>query len=126
MPKILVVSDEDWTRRGVHASLATAGHELFDEANPERVPARVRAVEADAVVADLQVGSMGGMAIARSVRAAAALGEIREVPVILLLDRRADAALARRSGATAWVNKPVNDFELRQAVATALEPKDGA
>jgi CheY-like chemotaxis protein len=36
---------------------------------------------------------------------------------VLLLDRAADAFIARRAGADAHVLKPINAAELRQAVA---------
>jgi AmiR/NasT family two-component response regulator len=42
------------------------------------------------------------------------------VPVVLLLDRNADAFIAKRAGAAAWVRKPFTAFELRSAVAAAI------
>jgi DNA-binding response OmpR family regulator len=42
-------------------------------------------------------------------------------PVILLLDRDADAFLAGRSGAVAWVRKPFSAHDLRAAVDGALQ-----
>ena len=67
-------------------------------------------------VVDLQVASMGGMAITRSIR------DLDDpVPVVLLLDREADTFLAGRSGATAWVVKPFTSSALRTAVSEALE-----
>ena len=57
---------------------------------------------------------MGGMAITRSIR------ELDEpTPVVMLLDREADAFLAGRSGASGWVVKPFSAFALRTAIADA-------
>lgn len=114
MARIFVVTDEPWVRNEVHAALSVAGVELVDHSDPATVAVAAIAADADAVVVDLQVGSMGGMAVARSVRNAEA--EERELLVILLLDRRADAFLAGRAGADAWVTKPFTARELRDAV----------
>lgn len=64
------------------------------------------------IVVDLQIGSMGGMAVIRAVREALAGATVP--PIIMLLDRAADAFLARRAGADAWVRKPLDGFELRE------------
>lgn len=60
----------------------------------------------------MQTGTMGAMAVTRAVRAA---GPNRP-PVIVLLDRDADAFIARRAGAAGWVRKPFSTPELRQAI----------
>jgi DNA-binding response OmpR family regulator len=77
--------------------------------------------EPDVVVVDLQVGSMGGMAVARMLREAEFLNEIAAAPIVLLLDRAADAFIAGRSAADAWLVKPFTPQELRAALATATE-----
>ena len=41
-------------------------------------------------------------------------------PVLLLLDRRADVLLARRSGAEGFVIKPLDPLRLRRAVDALL------
>ena len=75
----------------------------------------------DAVVVDLQVAAMGGMAVARSVRENATVRGSDPIPVILLLDREADNFLAGRSSAAGWVVKPFTAHQLRDAVEGALE-----
>jgi DNA-binding NarL/FixJ family response regulator len=42
------------------------------------------------------------------------------VPVIMLLDRRADVFLARRSGADGWLIKPLDPLRIKRAVAAVL------
>jgi DNA-binding response OmpR family regulator len=67
------------------------------------------------VLVDMQVGSMGAMAVTRDVRARA---ENREsLPVTILLDREADAFLAGRSGARNWLMKNALASELQAAIA---------
>ena len=41
--------------------------------------------------------------------------------MLLLLDRRADVLLARRSGAEGFVIKPIDPLRLRRATAALLE-----
>jgi DNA-binding response OmpR family regulator len=68
----------------------------------------------DAVIVDMQVQSMGGMAVVRDIRAAFQSGP--RPRTVLLLDRSADTFLAKRAGADAWVLKPFQDSELRTAL----------
>jgi CheY-like chemotaxis protein len=118
--KALVVCDTEWVRTDVHAALIEPGTILVDEDDPARSAEHARTENVDVVVADLQVGSMGGMAITRSLKEAASLLGEEAVPVVLLLDRNADTFIAKRAGAAAWVRKPFTAFELRSAVAAAI------
>jgi DNA-binding response OmpR family regulator len=120
MPRILVVADEPWVRNAVHAALSDSRIELRDLQDPESASEIVAEGDIDAVVADLQVGSMGGMALTRAVKDVSR--EDSSVPVILLLDRSADTFLAGRSGADAWVTKPFSAADLRDALNAAIVP----
>lgn len=124
MPRILVVADEPWIRNEAHAALTDPGLELIDHTDPETAADTAVETGADLVVADLQVGSMGGMAIVRALKGRAAVDGSTAIPVILLLDRAADAFLARRAGADAWVTKPFTAHELRQAFEGLLSIPD--
>jgi CheY-like chemotaxis protein len=70
----------------------------------------------DVAVLDLQVGSMGAMAVTMNLRLDESGGRLPHVPVVMLLDRIADVHLARRSGAEAWLVKPIDSLRLRRAV----------
>jgi hypothetical protein len=50
-----------------------------------------------------------------SLRLDESAGVIGHVPVLMLLDRRADLHLARRSGAEGWLVKPLDALRLRRA-----------
>ena len=73
----------------------------------------------DLVVVDLQMGNMGAMAVTLELRLEESYGNLPHVPVLMLLDRRPDVFLARRSGAEGWLVKPLDAMRLRRA-ATAL------
>lgn len=121
MTQVLVVADAAWARNDVHAALTSPDFELTDHADPTTVASTVAAGDIDAVVVDLQVAAMGGMAVARSVRENTTVHGADPVPVVLLLDRAADTFLAGRSGAAGWVVKPFTAQQLRGAVEGALE-----
>ena len=74
----------------------------------------------DLVVLDLQIGNMGGMAACMHLRLEEGADRIDHVPVLMLLDRRADVFLARRSGAEGWMVKPLNPIKMRKAVHALL------
>jgi DNA-binding response OmpR family regulator len=70
----------------------------------------------DVGIFDLQIGSMGGMAVTMALRLDASSGRVPHVRVVMLLDRVADVHLARRSGAEGWIVKPLDPLRLRRAV----------
>ena len=85
------------------------------------VEAKVDAGEdVDVAIFDLQIGSMGGMAVTMSMRLDESSGRLPHVPVVMLLDRIADVHLAKRSGADGWLVKPLDPLRLRRAVRAVL------
>ena len=70
---------------------------------------------------DIQMGNMGGIAACLDLRLEASGGRIEPVPVLLLLDRRADVFMARRAGAQGWVIKPLDPIRLRKAIRSLLD-----
>ncbi len=121
-----MVADTPWVTNDVHAALSLPGFELADHHDPRTLIDAVTAFEPDVAVIDLQVASMGGMAMARSLKEAALAPEFPDLPIVLLLDRSADTFLARRAAASAWVQKPFDSAELREAVAAVLTEEAAA
>ncbi len=116
MTTILVVADEVWVRNEVHAGLTDPSFTLIDHDDPATAADVAISSDADAVIVDMQVGAMGGMAITRSVRHATSIGDDPGLPVVILLDRKADEFLAKRAGAAGWVAKPFTSHELIAAL----------
>ena len=112
MSRFLVVADEPWVRNEVHAALSIGANELIDHDDPATAATAAEDESVDAAIVDLQIASMGGMAVARSMRE-----RENPIPVIILLDREADTFLAGRSGANAWITKPFTASGLRATVA---------
>jgi DNA-binding response OmpR family regulator len=118
---ILVASDAPSVQRIVAA--VTEGPEIevrLVSSGPE-VMSAVQAATPDLLVVDLQMGNMGGMAVTLELRLEESYGAAEHVPVLMLLDRRPDVFLARRSGAEGWLVKPLDPLRLRRAVRTLLD-----
>jgi DNA-binding response OmpR family regulator len=74
----------------------------------------------DLVIVDMQMGNMGGMAVTLELRLQESYDAIDHIAVLMLLDRRPDVFLARRSGAEGWLVKPLDPLRLRRAVTALL------
>ncbi len=118
--RIIVIADEVWARNEVHAALTEPDYTLIDHSDPATARDVLVAEDPDAIVIDLQVASMGGVAIARELRQQAAIAGEKDTPVVLLLDRAADGFIAKRAGVAAWVTKPFTAHDIRTAIEHAL------
>ncbi|MHB8669163.1 MAG: response regulator [Acidimicrobiales bacterium] len=119
MPDVLIASDALGVRDEVRATL---GPETTVREVPagDRVRQAVQERAPDLAVIDLQIGNMGGMAVCLDLRLEESGGRLPHVPVLMLLDRRADVFLARRAGAEGWVVKPLDPMRLRRAMTELL------
>ena len=115
MPTALVVTDDIWVINEIKAALSVGDWDIDQVEDPRAVTARIGESRVDVAIVDMQVGSMGGMAVVRAIRQE--IDAMERPRTVLLLDRSADAFLARRAGADAAVKKPVNARELRTAVS---------
>jgi DNA-binding response OmpR family regulator len=98
------------------------GPDVFVEeaASGPEVVRRVEEGGVDLVILDMQIGSMGAMAICMELRHEESYGAADPVAVLMLLDRRADVFLARRSGAEGFVVKPLDPQRVRRALSALL------
>lgn len=116
MPKLLLVADSPWVINDVKSALALGDWDLEELTDPRKAAEVAVAIGADVVVADLQVSSMGGMAVIRDIRA---VTDVRSRPrLVLLLDRSADEFIARRAGADASVVKPFEAQDFRATLTS--------
>jgi DNA-binding response OmpR family regulator len=114
--KILVAADARWVREQARAALVGRGQEVVEVTRGQEVRDAVAGHEPDLVVLDLQIGNMGGIAVAIDLHLEEAAGRLPHVPILLLLDREADRFLARRAAADAELVKPVEPGTLRRTV----------
>lgn len=117
MLTILLVADRQSVIDQIHTALWTPDIVVIDHPDSDTAADTAYSEDVDAVLVDMQVGSMGAMAVTRAIRAKAEDGI--EIPVTILLDRDADAFLAGRSGARNWLTKGAPASELRAALAHA-------
>ena len=121
MQTILVASDAPTLRREVEAVISGPDVEVRAVRSGPEVVAFVAVESPDLVIVDMQMGNMGGMAVCLELRLQESYDAIDHIPVLMLLDRRPDVFLARRSGAEGWLVKPIDPLRLRRAVQALRE-----
>lgn len=112
---VLLAADADWVINEVVAALGDAQTSLSIVRSGYDVSEAVKQHTPDIAVLDLQIGNMGGMAVTMALRLDESVDALPHVPVLMLLDRRADVNLARRSAADGWLIKPLDPLRLRRA-----------
>ena len=117
----MIVSDSDSVLEELRSALEDGESEIRELRSGEEVRPAVEDDPPDILITDLQVGNMGGMAICLDLHLEESGGRIPHVPVVILLDRRADVFLARRSAAEGWLVKPLDPIRIRRAVRAVLE-----
>jgi CheY-like chemotaxis protein len=112
---VLIAADADWVIDEVVAALGGPDTSFTVVREGHAVSGVVRDRTPDLVILDLQIGTMGGVAVAMALRLDESGGLLPRVQVLTLLDRRADVFMARRSGTDGWVLKPLDALRLRRA-----------
>ena len=122
MARIVVASDAPSVRSEILAVVDAPGNEVVEVGSGPELLKEVENAEEDAdlVVVDMQMGNMGGMAVCLELRLEESYGALPHVPVLMLLDRRADVFLAKRSGAEGWLVKPLDPIRIRRATTALL------
>ena len=118
--RVLLATDADWLVDDIVAALGGPDTSFTVCSDGRRVSDQVAAGASDGgaydvAIVDLQIGSMGGVAVTMALRLDASAGSLPAVPVLLLLDRVADVHLAKRCGADGWLVKPLDPLRLRRA-----------
>jgi DNA-binding NarL/FixJ family response regulator len=123
--RILIAADANWLVDDLVAALGDDQTSFVVCSEGREVARQLVARQAvgedfDVGIFDLQIGSMGGMAVTMALRLDASAGSVPSIPVVMLLDRVADVHLARRSGAEGWLVKPLDPLRIRRAVRTVI------
>jgi DNA-binding response OmpR family regulator len=120
VPEIVIAADAASVFDEVRSVLEEPGTSIRWVRRGEDVRNQVNLRPADLVIADMQIGAMGGIAVAMDLRLEADAGRLEPCPVLVLLDRRPDVFMARRSGAAGWIVKPMDPIRVRTAAAALL------
>lgn len=118
--QVLIVSDSAGVRDEVRAALPESDMIVRELTRGYQVRPAVAEQAPDLVVLDQQIGRMGGIATCLDLRLEEGVDRLPYVPVLLLLDRRADVFLARRCDADGWVVKPLDAMRLTRAIEAVL------
>ena len=114
--RVLLVSDNPRVTTSVQTALLGADDaEIFHVSTPQRAVAILDGGETfDLVVGDNDTAPTGGLFLAREIKARGQMG--RDMPpVVLLLAREQDIFLSNWSQADAYIIKPVDPFNFREA-----------
>jgi DNA-binding response OmpR family regulator len=120
VPTVLTATDSDAVAEEVEAAVTDDATTVLRVRAGVDVNDAVDEHEPDVVVLDLQIGNMGGMAVARHLRAESAMARLPDTSILMLLDREADIFLAKRSDVDGWLLKPLDSFRIRRAVRALL------
>ena len=118
---ILLATDAQWVLDEVLAALGSPDTSFTVVRNGRDVPEAITTRTPDIAVLDLQIGTMGAMAVTMNLRLDHSDHRIPYVPVLMLLDREADVHLAKRSGADGWLVKPLDALRLQLAARSILQ-----
>ena len=120
MSTILVAAEAQWVRDQVRSAFVGPGQEVVEVTRGQDVRDTFARIDPDLVVLDLQIGNMGGVAVAIDLRLEESGGRLPRARILLLLDRRDDAFIARRADVDLTLVKPVDAGILRRAAAPLL------
>ncbi len=120
METIVVAADTAALRQEIIGALASPDFTILEVSSGPAAIEACRNNEVDLVIADIQMGAMGAIAVTLELRLEASYDNLDDIPVLMLLDRRADVFQAKRSGAQGWVIKPLDAIRLRRATKALL------
>lgn len=112
---VILATDADWLIDEVVAALGGPDTSFTVCREGRKVAGLVKDKTPDLVVLDMQIGTMGGIAVTMDLRLDESAGTLPHVPILMLLDREVDVHLARRSGTDGWLVKPLDSLRLRRA-----------
>lgn len=121
MAMVLLVSDAQSVLDELRAVIEDGETDIVELTSGEAVREMANADPPDLVIADCQVQNMGGIAICLDLKLEESGGRIPPIPVLLLLDRRADVFLAKRCAAEGFLVKPLDPLRIRKAAEALLE-----
>jgi DNA-binding response OmpR family regulator len=113
---ILVAAEASWIRDQVQTAFVQPGQRVVEVQRGQDVRKAVSEYEPSVVILDMQIGNMGGIAVALDIRLEQGEGRMPETQILLLLDREADRFLATRSDVDGVLVKPIDAGRLRRAV----------
>jgi len=118
LPRVLLIDDDTLVLRSLSRALSAGNLHVTATEDPYKAMRLVGAESFDAVLCDIRMPQMSGLAFARFVRA-----QHPEVPILLMTgDPQLESALeAIEVGILEYLSKPIEPTKLRNAVARAVK-----
>jgi two-component system, OmpR family, KDP operon response regulator KdpE len=115
--KVLLVEDDTALRRSLRSTLGMIGFDVGEAGNGEEALTRLRMVDYDAVLLDINMPGMGGMETCSRMRRI-----FTRLPILMLTvrDSEDDKVQALESGADDYVTKPFQMRELTARLRSAI------
>jgi two-component system KDP operon response regulator KdpE len=109
--KVLIVEDDTALRRSLRSALSIVGFDIGEAGNGEEALMRLRMIDYDAVLLDINMPGMGGMDACSQIRRM-----FTRLPILMLTvrDSEDDKVQALESGADDYITKP---FQVRELTA---------
>ncbi len=119
---VLIVEDEERSRRLLHDLLDVQGYRVTEAVDGEEALLRVAHDRPDTILLDVMMPKLDGFAVCRRLRDDP---RFRPIPVLMVtaLHDRADRLKGIEAGATDFISKPVDTDELLLRVRNAVRTK---
>jgi DNA-binding response OmpR family regulator len=117
---IYIVSDSQNLKNLVSSAVAGPKNELVELSSGNELMKLLQEESPDLVILDLQISNMGATAITLEIRLGEKAKRIDPTKILVLLDRRADVFMTRRSGADGFIIKPLDSLKIKRAVNEML------
>src|SRR5687767_2288574 len=120
--RILVVEDDDLSRKLAKAMVESLGHEADSARDGLEALAKLK-LDFDLVLLDVQLPAMDGYEIARRIRSDPRFSDL---PIVMVtsLESREDRLRATEAGANDFIAKPIDKEELRIRTNSLLKMKE--
>jgi two-component system KDP operon response regulator KdpE len=118
---ILVVDDDNSTRRALRMTLSGLGFTIVEAARGEEALSLVRVTWFDAVLLDVDMPGMGGIETCKCIRRAAS-----RLPILMLtvMNSEDDKVIALEAGADDYITKPFQVRELTARLHSAVRRRN--
>src|SRR5919204_5037759 len=111
--RLLLVDDDPGVRALLRTTLEVFDIELSEAASAEEAMASIEAAVPDAIVLDVGLPGMDGLALCRSLKSSPTT---RSIPIVLLTGSVDAGSIADDAGADAFLLKPFSPLELLSVV----------
>ena len=114
---VLIVEDDTSLRRTLNTTLTALGFDIGQAATGEEALTRLRMVEYDVVLLDINMPGMGGIEACRQIRKL-----YPRLPILMLTvrDSEDDKVIGLESGADDYITKPFQMRELTARIRSAI------